>query len=161
MLGNRHRFKVVPEFPNYKINHFGDVKNQHGRILKCGYNRRTGYNFHILYNKKGKKNWEVHKIMRNTYLNNPYGLEHTDHKDRDKKNNCLYNLRLVSRSQNQQNRAINKNNSSGYKNISKRGGSYLFTKNLEGVRIRKSFTTLLEAVEYKLNYLRSRGLPLY
>ena len=158
-------FKSVPDFPNYSISDSGVLKNRHGRILKCGYNRKNGYKYHILYNKKngvrGRYNLEVHRIMRKTFLNNPYGLTDCDHKNRDKQDNRLYNLRLVSRSGNQQNRTINGNNTSGYKNIQRRGKYWRFEKTIDRKKITKSFKQLEDALVFKTNYLTTNNLPLF
>lgn len=43
--------------------------------------------------------------------------EFIDHKDRDRMNNKISNLRSVTKSENEHNREINKNNSSGYTGV--------------------------------------------
>lgn|ERR1035437_830838 len=54
----------------------------------------------------------MHRVINKT----PDGFE-TDHRDRNKLNNQKSNLRTVTRSQNQQNIGILKNNTSGYRGI--------------------------------------------
>lgn len=57
-----------------------------------------------------------------------------DHINRDKTDNRISNLRLVSRSENQLNRKRNRNNKSGYNGVYARDGGYTATIKLNGVR---------------------------
>lgn len=59
-----------------------------------------------------RKNILLHRVL----LNAPKG-KHVDHIDGDKLNNRRSNLRLCNSSQNQANRKISKNNTSGYKGV--------------------------------------------
>lgn len=59
----------------------------------------------------------VHRIIYELHFGPiPEGYQ-IDHKDGNKSNNNLENLRLASRTQNAYNRSKNKNNSSGYKGV--------------------------------------------
>lgn len=71
----------------------------------CGYaGRNNGY---------GIKKTLMHRLI----LNAPDGVE-VDHINRDRLDNQRANLRLASRSINQQNKGMQKNNTSGYKGVS-------------------------------------------
>ena len=54
--------------------------------------------------------------MHRQILNAPHGVM-VDHKDRTGLNNCIYNIRLCSNSQNQANSKKQINNTSGYKGV--------------------------------------------
>ncbi len=59
-----------------------------------------------------------HVLMHRFILNAPEGMQ-VDHFDNDKLNNTRINLRLCTNAQNQGNKGINGNNTSGYKGVSK------------------------------------------
>jgi hypothetical protein len=67
---------------------------------------------------KGATVW-MHRIINNT----PDGLQ-TDHIDGDKLNNQGLNLRSVCHKENNQNRGMSKNNTSGYKGVTPYRGKF-------------------------------------
>lgn len=76
-----------------------------------GYARHT----HYLGKRDGKYQqiaWKMHRLVNNT----PVGME-TDHINRNKLDNRRMNLRSVTNTQNQMNRNLQKNNTSGYKGV--------------------------------------------
>lgn len=58
----------------------------------------------------------VHRLIYDTFIGIPEDLE-IDHIDRDASNNKLDNLRLATHQDNQQNKRIRKNNTSGFKGV--------------------------------------------
>jgi len=106
------QFIIILEYPNYAISTHGDVINiKTGRILKPGTDK-DGYYYIILYNNKIKNTKRIHKLMSNAYLENPENKPCVDHRDRNKKNNNLLNLRYATVSENNKNITIQKNNTS-------------------------------------------------
>jgi len=81
------------------------IGNKAGSFSKCGY-------FYIQIN---NKQFRIHRIIYLMF----YGKmpEFVDHKDGNKLNNKIENLRPATRSQNGFNRFLQKNNLSGYKNV--------------------------------------------
>jgi hypothetical protein len=59
-----------------------------------------------------------HGLMHRFLINPPKGMD-TDHKDRNTLNNRKSNLRICTRTQNNMNRPMQKNNGTGYKGIAK------------------------------------------
>jgi hypothetical protein len=100
-------------YPNYQVSNFGNVKNiKSGRILKpdtCD----TGYFRASLMNNGKKSNKKIHKLVANAFLENPEDKKCIDHKDRCKTNNHISNLRYATHTENNQNKAIQSNNTSG------------------------------------------------
>jgi len=88
---------------NYSVDEMGNVYSRTGRILKCSVNN-IGYKQIFAYkNSKLQRSYLVHRLVWMAFNGDiPAGLE-IDHIDRDKKNNCLSNLRLVTRSENMMN----------------------------------------------------------
>ena len=55
----------------------------------------------------GYKNYLVHRLVAETFLENPEGKPQVDHLNRDRSDNRLENLRWVTRKENQQNTIAN------------------------------------------------------
>lgn len=60
---------------------------------------------------------KVHKLVLATFENNNEQKSCVDHIDNNRTNNCLFNLRYATKSENQFNRKTNNNNTSGIKGI--------------------------------------------
>lgn len=76
-----------PEFPTYEVSNNGQVRNRkRGNILKPhedGYLGVEGRKYHR----------RINRIVAITFIPNPDNLEIADHIDKDRKNNCVSNLR--------------------------------------------------------------------
>lgn len=79
---------------------YGEVYMIPERILRSSVNKKTGYETVNLY--KGGKcaRYYVHRLVAETFLENPSGFTDVNHKDGDKQNNKLSNLEWVTRSEN-------------------------------------------------------------
>ena len=96
----------------YSVSSFGNVRNDKtGRILKL-YKNSKGY-LQFTLNRVPTK---VHRLMI-PFLENPNNYECVDHIDRNKQNNHVSNLRMVSPSENIRNRTKYKNKISKYKGV--------------------------------------------
>ena len=106
-------FTVIKEFPNYQINENGIVMNiKTGKIKKPTTNtdKITGRTYKKLGLYKDKKlyNQRLHRLLALTFIPNPYNLPEVDHRDNNALNNTLNNLRWCNRSENNQNRGVQK-----------------------------------------------------
>ena len=111
-------YKKIEGFENYSVSDFGNVRNDKtGRVLKASDNR-DGYLQAGLMNNKKKYNKKIHKLVAEAFLLNPENKKCVDHIDNNKHNNNLINLRFATPSQNQHNKSIGKNNTSGTKGVS-------------------------------------------
>ena len=88
-------------------------KNVKGRI--AGTNRKRGGYIEIYVN---NKSYSAHRLAwylhYGEYSSSKLQIDHVDH---DKRNNAICNLRLVTPSENQRNRKLNKNNTSGFNGV--------------------------------------------
>jgi hypothetical protein len=111
-------FKDIVGYDNYDVSNYGHVRNKKsGRILKPQTNH-DGYH-QVRLSKNGKvKTHKVHRLVLIAFVPNPDNKPMCDHIDRNRTNNCLYNLRWASRSENCINTRDYKNNKSGHRNIS-------------------------------------------
>ena len=98
-------FKILEEFPNYEIYKNGDIFNTKTNFKLCGTIENNGYRRFSLSNKDGKrKNMRHHRLLAQTFLENPNNYKQVDHIDNNKLNNNLENLRFCSQSLNSTNR---------------------------------------------------------
>ena len=94
-------------FPQYFVSTCGKVlstKRNKKRIMKLKTNNR-GYLYVMLYTDGKYKNMKVHRLVAMTFLPGFNPDLQVDHKDHNKTNNNLDNLRMVPQSDNQRNRA--------------------------------------------------------
>lgn len=96
-------FTKIADFPNYEINQFGDIRRCCDKAFLAQevikkYKRvhlyKDGQSFHRL----------VHRLVAQTFLENPLNQPTVDHIDRNKFNNHISNLKWASRSEQNLNR---------------------------------------------------------
>ncbi len=107
----------------YQVSNYGRVKSlkrrhrscqkdidilEQEKILKLAYCGKQGkYLSARLYSNKDKKTFQVHRLVANAFIKNPFGLKQVDHMNRNTKDNRAENLRWVSQSENQYNSTRN------------------------------------------------------
>ena len=143
--------KEINNYTNYLIYRDGRVWSKNSnRFLKAPVNS-SGYLNINLYKDKVNETCSIHRLVAEHYIPNPDKLPQVDHRYRDKTDNRVENLSWVTRSENGQNKGIQKNNTSGHKNISynKKRNTYRYRKMFNKVRHEKFFRTLNDALCYK------------
>jgi len=107
----------VEDYPNYMVSNMGKVKNvRFGRILKPA-KISKGYLAVKLRENKKPKSYLVHRLVANAFLDPPDD-EHqvfVDHKNNEKLDNNVGNLRWATHKQNSRNKQKKENASSRYK----------------------------------------------
>jgi len=108
----------------YSISNMGRVYSHiTNKILKSTTNG-NGY-LHVSLIKDGiVKTITIHVLVGNHFVGKREGELQFDHIDRNRQNNCADNLRLVTRSENNINTGVSKNNKLREKNISIKQFSY-------------------------------------
>lgn len=82
----------IPDFPNYRVDKFGNVYNRKGVALKQEMTR-NGYLRVSLSNKLEKhKHFLVHRLVASAFIPNPNNLSQVNHIDKNKTNNNVGNL---------------------------------------------------------------------
>jgi len=135
----------------YEISILGNIRNKDtGRVLKP-WNRGKYRAVNL-----GLRNpFYIHKLMAFTYLEPVEGCD-IDHINRDKHDNRLCNLRIISKSENRCNIPCLPSNKLQEKNISKKGDSYSVRIFRNGeYAFMKSFASLSEAIEARNNFIAS------
>ena len=104
----------IKEYVNYSVSTCGNVRNDNTfKILKACINRVGYYVVSLCCNGKDKKFYN-HKLVADSFLNNPKNKRCVDHIDRNKLNNHISNLRFATDSENGMNARKKRSNTSGY-----------------------------------------------
>ena len=91
----------IKDFPNYQISNSGKVYSKnHDRILKPNV-VWSGYKMVRLYNQGWSRDFCIHRLVADHFVNNPDNKPQVNHKDGDKLNNYFLNLEYVTSSENQ------------------------------------------------------------
>ena len=110
-------FRSIDGYDNYAISSFGKVKNViTGKILKGSVNGQ-GYLVVDLYENATKKMFRVHRLVADAFIENPNDKECVDHKDNNRTNNRLTNLRWATTKENSHNSKLSSGNTSNVKGV--------------------------------------------
>lgn len=94
----REIWKAIKDYPNYEVSNYGRVKNKN-KIMKP-YKTNNGY-LHIFLSKNGRqKQFLLHRLVANIFIDNPNHLKEVNHIDGNKENNRIDNLEWCTRKQN-------------------------------------------------------------
>jgi hypothetical protein len=145
-------FKDIDGYDKYDVSNYGHVRNKTtGLILKPSDNG-NGYHQVILYKNGKRKNHSVHRLVLIAFVPNPDNKPMCDHIDRNRTNNCLYNLRWSTSSENNINTGDYKNNTSGHRNISWNKSIKKFVVKIKRNRKTKhhgSFENIEDAIDHR------------
>jgi len=91
----------IVDYPNYVVGDNGRIKNvDSGRVLSNTNYTERGYCKVNLSNSDGVKTFRVHGLVARHFIANPFEYKEIDHRDEDKTNNAISNLRWCSRQMN-------------------------------------------------------------
>lgn len=98
-------WKQIEGFPKYFVSNLGNIKNidyMHTGKEHLISQRETqnGYMLASLYSKDKRLHRSVHRLVAEAFLPNPDNLPQVNHKDENKKNNCVDNLEWCTASYN-------------------------------------------------------------
>lgn len=94
-------WKKIKQNQNYSINENGKIRNDNTKKLKQSYvNKQNGYLYVDLWENNKSTKYSVHRLIAEAFLPNPESKPCIDHKDGNRQNNSLDNLRWASYSEN-------------------------------------------------------------
>lgn len=93
-------WKKIKQYENYSINENGDIRNDTtGKIKKPFENKSNGYLTVDLWKDNKATKFTIHRLLAETFIPNPMNKPTVDHKDGNRKNNSLENLRWATYSE--------------------------------------------------------------
>ena len=112
-------FRTVNKFPNYQVSNFGNVMHiKRNKLLKQSIHIKGYYNVWLRNTDTDERSFaRVHRLVAEAFIPNPNNKLYIDHIDGDRQNNNINNLRWASMTENNQNRQIAINNTSGIKGV--------------------------------------------
>lgn len=106
-LTNDTQWTIIPNYSNYEASFEGNIRNNRTKRLLKGSNDIDGYLRTSLTNDDGKpKPIIIHRIIAMTFIKNPDNKLTVNHKDKNKKNNCVDNLEWATQDEQQHHKNI-------------------------------------------------------
>ena len=139
-------WRSIENYDNYVVSSFGRVKNtKTGKVLKASDNGH-GYLIIDLYENAIRKSYQVHRLVANAFINNPDDKNCVDHKDNNRTNNRISNLRFATIKENNQNSKLSSRNTSGCKGVcfDKRAKKWHAQIKIDGIRVHIGYYDNLE-----------------
>jgi len=154
----------IKGYENYTISRDGKVWSKKKKIYRKCYTSTEGY-LQLGLTKDGKqKYFLLHRLLAIAYIDNPEGKTTVDHKDRNRLNNNLDNLRWATRTEQKANQKAYSNTGHKYIEyiINKQGREYYRVKknNVFDSALRCDEWTLEEAVEIRDCLCKRHDVPL-
>ncbi len=117
-LSDFGNWKEIEGYPNYEVSDKGFVLSKTTMNLLSPVVSSNGYQHVGLYQGRVRNTHRVHRIVAETFMEQPSGCEFVDHVDHDKLNNNVGNLRWCTRSENNRNATKRSDTmSSSYKGV--------------------------------------------
>lgn len=98
---NPESFKTIPSYPNYSISQNGEIINSKTKKVLKQQKSKNGYLMVSLSDKGKVKSYFVHRLLAETWLQNPDMKPCINHKDGNKANNDILNLEWCTYKENQ------------------------------------------------------------
>jgi len=113
---NDELFVVCAKCPYYEVSASGIVRNVKSKKITTQRISNNGYKMITVFKKgtaKRTKHFKIHRLVAEAFIPNPDEKPEVDHRDGNRFNNCVQNLRWATRSENQG----NKHRPNGIRNV--------------------------------------------
>ena len=98
-MNNKEIYIKIKGLNNYYVSNLGNIKSIRGNILKQQLDSK-GYCRISITENKVKKTYKVHRIVAETFIDNPLNKEQVNHIDGNKQNNRSDNLEWCTNKEN-------------------------------------------------------------
>ena len=144
--------KQIKKYPNYYATEDGKIFSEKTKkYLKPSYDKQGYARIGIYVGNYKTKTIKVHRLIAETFIENPFNKKDVNHIDGDKSNNCISNLEWCTRSENIKHAFRN-----GLKKISKKqidGVKNRFSKKLVDIQSGKKYPSLKAAsIDLDISY---------
>ncbi len=107
-------YRIIKDFKNYEVSNLGNVRNKITKqILNPGTDKKGYYQVSLKQQNGKYSTKKVHRLVAQAFIPNPENKPQVDHKDNDRKNNKVENLRWASACENCWNRKSTNPNGKG------------------------------------------------
>ena len=110
-------FRTCIENNNYSVSNFGRLRNNETNKILKGSKNSEGYMIFDYRIKGVRYHKKIHRFVAMAFIPNPDDKAEVDHIDNNRTNNNAYNLRWCTHGENQQNKGIQSNNTTGTRGI--------------------------------------------
>lgn len=143
---------TIKDYPYYKAYKNGTIFSiKSNKVLKPRIDK-NGYHKVILYNEKGPKEFRLHRLIAECFIENPNNLPLVNHKDENKQNNDVNNLEWCTVLYN--NNYGNRNEKIAKAKLDKHGKEVLQIYNIDDYKITIVYPSLRSASR-RTKYSRS------
>ena len=176
MTGKEEKWEIINSFPNYMISTYGRIKSIKTNKLLKPYISKRGYAYIGLTKDKKAYNCQIHRLVAQTFIENPLNKPCVNHIDYNKINNNVDNLEWVTHTENclwssknislaskdrpkseEHKKSIRRSllKIKGNNYIYKTKTGYLFRfRTSKKEDINKTFKTIEEAIDYRNEYFK-------
>lgn len=116
-IESKEEWKQIDDYDNYSVSSLGNVRNDKTMKILKGCKIKGGYFQVGLCKNSVQKSHYIHRLVAIAFIPNPDNKPCVDHRDNDKTDNRVKSLRWCTYEENQMNRQIPTNNTSGFKGI--------------------------------------------
>ena len=139
------QYKIIQDFENYEVSNLGNIRNKKtGKILKPRIHKGY-YDVNLSKNNKSYRK-TVHRLIAESFIDNPENKPYVDHINGDKLNNNINNLRYATNQENQRNAKLSIKNTSSVKGVSfhKRDKKWQAQITIDGIKVHLGYYDNIE-----------------
>jgi hypothetical protein len=113
-------FAMIEGYEKYQVSNYGNVYNVVKKTMLYQNTNKDGYKIVFIQDTQRQyfRQFRIHRLVAEAFLNNPLDKSTVDHIDGDRTNNHIDNLRFSTRQENCWNTKKRNNTSSQYKGVS-------------------------------------------
>ncbi len=115
---NQEIYKTIKDYPKYEVSNFGNVRHKLKQNIKTPIQNNDGYYQTKLWNREGRKNQLIHRLVAKAFIKNKSKKELVNHINGIRTDNNVSNLRWVNKHEALANSKIYSNNTSSVKGVS-------------------------------------------